>query len=254
MNTSGTPGQALDQTDGAEVSAREEVEREKNALQEQARKLLDENAIASLEQTWRAIQALTNNRFAEARGALAEALAKLGAARNDHPEVASVPVTLKVEVVDTAPRGREQVLDLADEAAIALAKKIYPEAREALEQLRSEIRVRTVNLPLQTFQDYLNNAARSLDNSMHTQAKEALERAPASLIAAERIVPIPLILAREAMRQIQERQCSEKTQGLAFLRRAEQELQRAKDLGYATNSERFTELSNQLKQLRKQLR
>ena len=86
------------------------------------------------------------------------------------PRELSVPVGLEVKVVDTAPADRELVLDIVDQAALAMAKRIYSEAREVLQQLASEIRVHTLNLQLQALADSLSKSAHLFDNGQNSEA------------------------------------------------------------------------------------
>jgi YfdX protein len=143
-----------------DVKDREDVEQERREIEEQAEKLLDRDAIAAVDGTWKAVQAIEENHAEDARPMREEALEKIRDVLARGPARDSVPIGLNVRVVDTAQADRELVLDMMDQAALAMAKKIYSEAREVLQQLVSEIRAAMLNLQLRPFAESLSEAAR----------------------------------------------------------------------------------------------
>ena len=256
MNRDGEQGAAaLPYSDTLDVNRREEVEQEKREIEQAAEKLLDRDATASVDDAWKAVQGIEENHVAEARDSVRRALKKITdviAARD--PARVSVPVGLEVKVVDTAPADRELVLDLADQAALAMAKRIYSEAREVLQQLASEIRVTMLNLQLQAFSDSLSNSARLIDNGQSSEAGELLHHALSHIVQSHRVIPIPLVIARETIREAEVAQQRNKTEALNLLEKAEGLLQRAKDLGYMDQAEKLEGVREQIKQMKKQLR
>ncbi len=233
---------------------REEVERERRDIEQTAEKLLDHDAMASLDDTWNAVRAIEQNRISDARRLLQQALEKIRYELARDPARVSVPVGLEVSVVDVAPADRERVLDLADQAALAMAKRMYSEAREVLQQLASEIRVQTPNLQLRTFADSLNKAVQLMNKGQNSESTALLRSALASVVPSNRVVPIPLIMAREAIREAEVAQQHNKQEALNLLEKAEQQIQRAKDLGYLERAHAFDDLGDQITQLKKQLK
>jgi len=233
---------------------REDVEHERREIEQEAEKLLDRDAIAAVDATWKAVQAIEDNRAEQARHLLQQALEKITDHLARDPTRLSVPVGLEVRVVDTAPADRELVLDIVDQAALAMSKRIYSEAREALQQLASEIRVHTLNLQLQTFADSLSESAHLLDNGQNSEASILLRHSLAAIVPADRVIPIPFVLAREAIREAEIAQERNKEEALDLLGKAEGLLQRAKDLGYLDQADKLEDLRNQIKTTRKQLK
>lgn len=233
---------------------REDVEHERREIEQQAEKLLDRDAIAVVDATWKAVQAIEDNRAEEARRLLQQALQKItDHMARDAPGL-SVPIGLEVRVVDTAPADRELVLDMVDQAALAMAKRIYSEAREVLQQLASEIRVHTLNLQLQAFADSLSDSAHLLDNGQNSEASSLLSHSLGTIEPADRVIPIPFVLAREAIREAELAQERNKEEALDLLEKAEQQVQRARDLGYLDQADKLEDLHSQIKQMKKQLK
>jgi hypothetical protein len=250
---------ALPYSDTLDVNHREEVEQERREIEQAAEKLLDHDAIASVDDAWKAVRAIEENHLPEGRRLLQQALSKMRDKIRDDlardPARVSVPVGLEVKVLDNAPADRELILDLADQAALAMAKRIYSEAREVLQRLASEIRVHTLNVQLQAFANSLYDAARLMDNGQSSKAVTLLRHSLASIVQSIRVIPIPLVLAREAIREAEiAQQQRNKTEALNLLAKAEGLLQRAKDLGYMDQAERLEEVREQIKQMKKLLK
>jgi hypothetical protein len=96
-----------------------------------------------------------------------------------------MPVDYELRVIDIAPHEIQAILETAQDASRALDEKKYPAARALLHSFMSEIRVRTYNLPLATYPDALNQAARLLDQKDTEKAKTALLAALNTLVGRE---------------------------------------------------------------------
>ena len=131
--------------------------------------------------------------------------------------------------------------------------KNFPAARVLLDQLISEIRVRTYNLPLATYPIALQEAARLLDRKDTKQAQNILESALATLIVLDKATPIPLVVAREAVNQAQAEEKKDPNKSRAFLQVAKDELQRSRELGYAGKDQEYASLNDQIDNLEKQM-
>jgi len=102
-------------------------------------------------------------------------------------------------VFDTAPEDIDAILEIADAVDAAILLDDYPAARALLYGLMSELRVRTYNLPLATYLVALTEAARLLDEKKNDEARMVLMVALSTLVAIDRVTPLPLLLAREAI-------------------------------------------------------
>ncbi|MGH9645060.1 MAG: YfdX family protein, partial [Terriglobales bacterium] len=158
------------------------------------------------------------------------------------------------DVIDTAPHDTHAILDIAKDVSRAVDEKDYPTARALLSALTSEIRVRTYNLPLATYQDALQDAARLLDKKSNNDASSVLLTALNTLVVVDRVTPLPLVLAREAINQAQEKSRQDKNSAQNLLKVAKNEVERARELGYTGKDKEYADLNNQISSLEKQLR
>ena len=136
-------------------------------------------------------------------------------------------------MIDNAPRDPTTVLELATNAAKAMDDDEYPAARVLLDALRSEIRDRTYHIPLGTYPDALKKAAQLLDQKKNDEASAELLTAVNTLVAIDKVTPIPLLLARSALNGAQVTSQKDKAAAQKLLEAAKAEVLRAKQLGYA---------------------
>ena len=241
------------QRNTAEQQARPELEESRKEAEQQARKLLDKDAVAAIEQTVKAIDSIAKGETAGALQAIQEATGKIDILLARNPELTLVPVTVESLIIDAAPRDLKQIEDLADAANGALSLNDLPEARVLLGALRSELRVRTYNLPLGMYPAALQEAARLLDQNRQL-AGNALLSVVNRLVIVDQVTPIPLLSAQEAIKQAQSRAHEDKNAAQELLEIAQFELNRAKALGYAGLDPEYTALKDDISSIKKQLK
>lgn len=157
-------------------------------------------------------------------------------------------------VLDTAPEDIDAILEIADAVDAAILLDDYPAARALLYGLMSELRVRTYNLPLATYPVALTEAARLLDEKKNDEARMVLMVALSTLVAIDRVTPLPLLLAREAINEAEAQRNTEKDSARELLDTARYELDRAMALGYATQDPEYKALKDEISNLQKQLK
>jgi hypothetical protein len=243
-----------DQRRQADQRMRPDIETQRKQAQQQAEKTLDSEAIAAIQQTERAVNAAAENRIDEALAALEQATGKINILLSRNPATALIPVNLNVIVIDTAPRDFEKILVLKDAASLALDINDLPATRAALDALRSEIRVRTYNLPLATYPAALQEAARLLDQKKTREAGTVLLVALNTLAIIDQVIPLPLLLAREAFNEAQAQVQKDKDAAQRLVEIADHELERAMELGYTAKDSDYRELRDRVDNLRKQLK
>jgi hypothetical protein len=240
------------QGEKTEHSASSEIERQRKDAISEAEKSLDKEAVAALEETRKAISAIAANKTDEALAAIERATGKINILLARKPSAAILPVDVEVEVIDIAPQDHLTILEIAQDASRAVDNQDFPTARVLLRALMSEIRVRTYNLPLATYPTALNDAARLLDQKKEKEARAVLLTALNTLMAIDRITPLPLLRARDAITQAQQEK--NKEAALTLLGRAKSELQRSKELGYAGNDAQYAALDAEISNLEKKLK
>ena len=242
------------QTDQANHKSQPAVEEQRKQAQQEAQKSLDQDAVAAVEETQKAIDAIGANKTDEALAAIERATGKLNILLARNPSTALLPVDFQVSVIDTAPHDHEAILDLAKDASRAVDDRDFPAARVVLHNLMSEIRVRTFTLPLATYPAALQQAARLLDQKKNQEARDVLLTALNTLVAVDRVTPIPILVAREAVSQAQSEGQKDKAHAQRLLEVARNELLRSRELGYAGRDPEYAALNDQISNLEKQLK
>jgi YfdX protein len=242
------------QRQNAEQQVRPEVEKERKEAEEAAGKSLDQDAIAAIAETQSAIDAIASNKPSQALEAIERATGKINVLLARNPATALIPVSVQVEIIDAAPHEVKAVKQLADQASAAVAIKDYPAARVVLYALTSEIHVRTYNLPLATYPDALKDAARLLDQKKNEDAGAVLLTALNTVLAVDRVTPLPLVLAREALNAAQAQSQKDKAAAQTLVQTAKNEIARAKELGYAAQAPDYEALNTDISNLEKQLK
>jgi hypothetical protein len=156
-------------------------------------------------------------------------------------------------VIDVAPRDLRAIREIVETAEMAVWNKDYPSARLLFFSLASEIRVRTFSLPLATYPLALREAVRLLDQKKNDEASTMLLAALNTLVVIDRVLPIPLVLAEAAVREAQDLRDKDKDRAREILRMARNELERARELGYAGKDPEYQELDDAVDDLEKQL-
>jgi hypothetical protein len=238
----------------AEQQTRPDIEKQRKETEQQVTKTLNADAIAAIDETEKALNSISLDKIEDAVASLERATGKLAILLARNPDTAFLPVNFAVDIFDTAPQRIDAIRDIAEDVGWALDEKDFPSARVLLHSLMSEIRVRTLNLPLATYPDVLAEAARLLNEKKAEQASIVLLTALNTLVAVDQVTPIPLLLARAAIDQAQSQRESDKQAAHTQLDKAEKELERCKELGYAARDPEYLMLRDSLSDLKKQLK
>lgn len=241
------------QRNRAEQQARPDLEKWRNEAEQQALKTLDKDAIAAIEQAAQAIDSITAGKTADALKGIEEATGKVNIVLARNPELALIPVSVEALIIDTAPRDIGDIEKLADAVDAAISLDDFPTARALLGALRSEVRIRTYNLPLGIYPTALQEAARLLDKNSQA-ASIALLAALNSLVTVDQVTPLPLLVAQEAINQAQTSAQKDKNAAQKVVETAEFELNRAMALGYAAQDPEYAALKDDISKLKKQLK
>ena len=241
------------QRNRAEQEARPNLEKWRNEAEQQASKTLDKDAMAAIEQTLQAIDCLAAGKTADALKSIEEATGKVNIVLARNPELALIPVSVEALIIDTAPRDIDDIAKLADAVDAAIILDDFPTARALLGALRSELCVRTYNLPLGIYPTALQEAARLLDKDSQA-AGITLLAALNALVTVDQVTPLPLLIAQEAVNQAQTLAQKDKNAAQKVLETAEFELNRAMALGYTGQDSEYTALKDDISNLKKQLK
>jgi hypothetical protein len=245
------PSETLKQPD---AQLQQEVEKEQQVATAEAESSLDQEAIAAIAETRNAIAAIEQGKTQEAIQALERATGKIDILVARYPELALVPVSTQVAVIDVAPLDFDTIERIRNQIKSAINAEDFPTARELLNNLMSEIRTTTLNLPLATYPDAMKQAARLLNDGQIEQAQSVLQSALSTLVLTEQSRPLPLVDAHTkligavAVAELD----PDDTQRL--LEEARSQLKLAKELGYARRDREYAELDGAIKDIEQQLK
>ena len=251
-----TPSQpAAAPASGQQQHLNPDVEKQRNEQKQQAQDTLNPDAMAAIDDTRKAIDAIASGDKDKAMSAIEDATGKINILLARNPATALLPVDVNVGVIDVAPLDDKEVKRLIAAAEAAVALHDFPAGRLLLFNLTSELRVRTFNLPLASYPDALKQAARLLDEGKNSDASGILQTALNTLAIVDHVTPVPLILAQAAVGTAQKLRESDKATAQALLTAASNQLKRCEELGYiSSDSPDYKSLNKEISDLQKQLK
>ena len=233
----------------------DKVDETRNKLEDNVEDTLVSEAQEAVAETQKAIAAIESGDKRKALKALESATGKLDVVLARDPELGFVPLESEVDIISLAPNDLDKVEEIRKEVKQAIRKDELVRARELLDNLASELRITTVNLPLATYPAAMKEAAALLDRDNPEAAKGILQTALSTLFIEERQSPIPVIKAQalinEADSLIQVDGHEEIVQSL--LKEARRELKLAEELGYGDRDEQYAQLDDEIKEIGKQI-
>lgn len=201
------------------------------------RKKLVEDAVEALDETQKALSALDKGDTEAALEALAIANGKLDLVVLRNPRLALAPVDNRVVTYDLF--ATVESIDAAKKRALKYMKEgRLQEARSLIENLRSEVVIEVVNVPLATYPAAIRAIAPLLDEGKVEEAKTALQRALNTLVVVEHSHALPVIRAKhmltraEGLAETTERSDEEADELTSLIEGARRQLELAEALGY----------------------
>jgi len=214
-------------------------------------------AIAILGETSNVLKYIANNQDKKAKEELAKLIGELEILITRDPNVALVPVNVGYEIND-AVVDIPTVYEITGAAKKAMKKGNYQAAKELLNGLSSEFKVKTTYLPLATYPDAMKMAAALLDEGKKEEAAAILVKSLNTLVVQEIAVPLPVLRAEEFVKMAATAMLSEekdkKDVALLFLDNADYQLQLAEAMGYGKKDKEYKELYNAIKELKKAIK
>ncbi len=193
---------------GPTRAERREAERavrgEAEAAVAREREALVQEAVAALEEARAVLELLDGGpeRLDEIYAKLRSALGRLDLVIAREPGLAFAPVEVRPILVEfggsleTVRETRRVIEEMVEEG------RLQP-ARRALRSFAEEIVVRVLSVPLVAHRDALLLTARLVDRGRFDEARAVLEGALAALVAEDRILPLPFLLAAEYGTQLE---------------------------------------------------
>lgn len=264
------PGEVTEPAPDAEASAppadgtaeaRQAQEQIANDAAEELARRQDDiiaEAVDALDETERAVQALTDGDDAAALAALEAATGKLEVLLARSPELALAPVDATIEVVELMA-DTPTLRDITSAAEVLFIGGRYQVARTLLRDFASETVVGVASLPMATYPDAIKEAARLVDAGEVDEAAAVLRAALDTLVVIETVYPHPLIEAEvhlDVARELAEsadRTDEQSVQLTAALEAARLALERAEAFGYGTNDD-YRDLYDAIREIERETR
>jgi tetratricopeptide (TPR) repeat protein len=214
------------------------IKRQQAIEEQKAQKELVKEALTAIQETQHAIAALDQGKKDEALKAMAMVLGKLEILLERNPDLALVPIDASSQVInlisdlDKIEAMHKQVKELVDKGYLQAARRL-------LDNMVSEIRVTTSNIPLQTYPVAIKLAARLTDQGKLDEAKAVLVNALSTIVVREVSIPIPVINAQAMVDLAADSVEAHPQKAMELLKEAEYQLKVAEALGYGNRDKEF---------------
>ncbi|WP_024789901.1 YfdX family protein [Lebetimonas sp. JH292] len=234
----------------AQVSKKAVIKAEKKAQNTE----LANEAVKAIQYTQDTLIYISGKNTKKAKDSIKKAIGEL----SDLLNRPNTPYLLPVDVQINAYQYQGDVKDvkkLVNEVKILVAENKLPQAREVLNSLRSEIVIKTINLPIATYPAALNLALKYINEGKAKEAKDVLSMALSTLVETDTVIPIPLIKAQALVKNASESVKKDKNQALKYLDEAKKQISLAEILGYTSTSDTtYKMLKEQITQLEKEIK
>ena len=213
---------------------------------------LIKEAVRAIKYTQDALLYLANKKVDKAKETLKKAVGELAVVLNSPNPAYLLPVDIQIEAYEFS--GDVKKIDtLKKEAKTLLLSNKIPEARNILNTLRSEIVIKTINLPLATYPAVLNLAIKYINENKIKESKEVLTMALSTLVEIDNIIPIPLIKAQALIEEASK--TKDKKQDIKYLQEAKNQLITAEALGYTSKSSiTYKMLKDKIEKIEKEIK
>jgi len=201
----------------------------------QNNKLIKE-AIRALQYTNDAYIYLNAKKKDKAIESLKKAIGELTVILNQPNAPYLLPVDINIEASEYIGDVKNISKQITD-AKIALSKHQLPLARNILNTLKSEIDIKTVNIPLATYPDAIQLAIKYINEGKIKEAKDVIAMALNTLVTTDTIIPIPILKANDLVIEASKIAKKDKKQTLKYLEEAKKQLKIAELLGYTSKSD-----------------
>ncbi|WP_457574582.1 YfdX family protein [Desulfolithobacter sp.] len=257
-----SPAMAADNAKVAAAKDKTTVEKEVktsgNKQVSKKRETIVKEAVAALEETRKALDAIEKKKKKEALDALALVTGKLEIIVAREPALANAPIDVRVEqydlyaTIDEIKKAIKQAEDLLEDGEVQQARMI-------LSGLASEIDIVVTSLPLATYADGIKAVARLVGDEKYQEAADALYDLLSTLVITRNIIPLPILRAEELLKKADklaqtEGRTEEQNKELdTLLDNARDQIRMAEVLGYGDKKE-YKTFYRQIKEIKKKTR
>ncbi|WP_456458286.1 YfdX family protein [Nitratifractor sp.] len=210
--------------------------------------------LGGLKATLMALNALQKNDSKTAEANLQKAVELFDQALKADPQLKLVPIDQEIELFQFEGGVKEI------KAAIVLAKSLLngyhtQAARDLLIPLKDEIDITTHFVPMDLYPKAAKDALALLKSGKKEEAIRTLILGLNTIVAAETVIPIPLLTAEDLIRSAAELAKKDPKQAMLHLHLAKVEIHRALLLGYTdTHAKAYKSIYKQLSAIQKEIK
>ena len=247
------PPEPQAQTEATE-SVQTQVDAKATDQAAEKRKKITADAVATVNETKKALKLLDEEKKDEALAALEKVTGKLELILARAPDLALAPVDVQVVTYDLLAN-LDTVKAVIHDAENYLEDGEIQKARPLVASLASEIVFRTTSIPLATYPDAIKAVAPLIDDGKLDEAKAGLQAALNTLVVTtDDVIPLPVLRAEnllknaEALAENEERTVKDNEILASQLAEARNQLKMAELLGYG-DKEAFKAMHEQIEQI-----
>ncbi len=230
-------GTSLSASEATKAASRQAVAEAKVKAEKENKEVkIVKEAVEAVALTNEVLAALDQGKKDEAVKKIEKAIGKLEVVMAAPKAPALIPIDSAVEVATYPGSLKDIEVALITVKALLKNNKIQ-EARRLLNTLRSEIVVKTINLPLASYPSALKLAAKFLHEDRVDEAKNILSQALLTFVEVDVVTPIPLLTADKLIKEAKKIAKEDKKKALDYLKVAKENLKKAEALGYVSESE-----------------
>ncbi len=257
------PAMATEKTKGPEggkaaTTVEKEVKSSGNRQVSKKRETIVKEAVAALEQTRKALDAIEKKKKQEALDALALVTGKLEILVAREPALANAPIDVRVEQYDLYA-SVDAIKKAVKHARELLGDGKVQEARMLLSGLASEIDIVVTSMPLASYADGIKGVARLVEDGKYQEAADALYEILSTLVVTRNIIPLPILRAEELLKkadklaQTEGRSDKQNKELDTLLDNARDQIMMAEALGYGDRKD-YKTFYRQIKEIKKKTR
>ena len=184
-----------------------------------------------VEKTQEAIKALSKDKPEKATEILEKGLGKLEKVLVISPDAITLPIRVDAQVYSVVA-DKETLKNTKKLVVAAVNNGDMQQARLLLKDLRSEVEIRTLEIPLEAHGISMRGAIKLIDEKKYDEATKLLSSAMGALVSTEQIIPVPLLNAELLIDKSQEIIDSEPEKAIGMLKEAKEHVEISQLLGY----------------------
>jgi hypothetical protein len=216
---------------------------------------LMDDASEVIEATKEARKAIADSSYTDAKAYIELAIGKAEALTALNPKLAFAPIDFSIETNDLVT-DISAIKTISEAAEEALEDGNIQAARELLQGLRSELKIKEYKLPIATYPDALKAALVLTKENKYNEAKALLNATLNTIVTEEKILPLPILRAERMLQEVEtlvNKDGFNKDDVKLLLDNADYEISFAEALGYGKKDKEFKELYTAIKEVKKQM-